>query len=143
MLIFDEGSASKSLVMVSGENQSAARNISLTAETSLTSFSVSKSSIPLVFGSISPLITISLSGDQRASKNIEFTNKFNKYVRLIPSSPSIPIGEKHTSFSLTLLNPNITGDFLFYLTQFSNQASPVIKDVPPITLIMLSARDKV
>lgn len=90
VLIFDE--STQNLVMVSGENQSAARNVSLTSETTLTYFKVSTASMHLVWGVISPPITLSLSAGLKSPKLIEFSNKFNKYVRLIPTKPTIEIG---------------------------------------------------
>lgn len=114
MLIFDD--ATKDLVMVSGENQSAARNISLTNDTSLTYMSLSETSLHLAYGVISPPITISLSANLKSPKLIEFSNKFSKYVQLIPSKPVINIGETSTTFQLEIIDESIAGEFTFYIS---------------------------
>lgn len=72
ILIFDESSNEKTLVMVSGESQSASRNITLSTDTSARTttasvFEISMTSMNVIFGTISQEITISISKKVRSS----------------------------------------------------------------------------
>ncbi|EAR91284.3 HMG box protein (macronuclear) [Tetrahymena thermophila SB210] len=140
ILVFDD--SNNQLVMLSGESQSAARNITLTSDTTLNTFNISTTRIDLVYGVISEEITIFINQNVRSQSLVEFNNNFLPFVSFIPSTPSIPIGEYQTTFRMKITNSTIVGQFNLFISQFSTTSTQTIKDVPPVTINIINQQDK-
>ncbi|KAL4455745.1 hypothetical protein ABPG74_003155 [Tetrahymena malaccensis] len=139
ILVFDD--SSNQLVMLSGESQSAAMNITLTSDTTLNTFNISTTRIDLVYGVISEEITIYINQNVRSQSLVEFNNNFLSFIQFIPSTPTIPIGEYQTTFRMNVTNSTIVGEFILFISQFSTTTTQTIKDVPPLAINIINQQD--